>query len=1113
MDDWLTITSLSCLPPLVATLSLRDGELALRALLLGAIADRYMSFILEGHGAFVLGACLAGYLIYVAGTTTNRLTFGQLDLRAILVSAGAEFSLLVLILVVTSKGRPIGLGRYCFLTMCASLTLLLGCIDIALLFFQQSTGILLAVLIPLCRVSFELLLRSEFERYDTEAPLFAQGFGVVVSDTLGKRGSAMVHRTSYAESVRKRYSYVVGALYICVSYALPISFALLIDRRRPILDSIACMAIATMMLGGTGVILFLIRKRYALRDFSLAMFKPGYVYKPERTVRSLPQASNNADGKQKLLIVTTLRGELRVGGYLFFSRPTAVTLWWFLGLSAVMITTNLWVLGASYGLFTLAQTLLFAYISARAFLAGELSMTFYVTLMSGILTPLSPINTAIFLLLQFCSFKSEGRPAASELLLAMEFLALGMLAPIRVFFWPYIVLHIIFGVLASITVLRSVLLSIVSRYGVEGEKQRLQNRHVARQAYLHVILLMLVTTFSISSSSAILRALCLSVGIYAYTGAIAQSAPRGIAMKLRILTCFRLIFLFLGALASRGRLGSVGYRIRGSYLLNSLVISIILFVSMCFEVSSSRVGQGILLFLACGGSALIIWAGNLLPLISSAIIYVSDAHSMSDISSTLLVVYRAFHTRLPLLTVSSPVAFRTLRILISVLIQVLIWSAGILSILWVTKKQGPTMTRVFSVTTASFVGLYLLTPGLLYPLGESAEVGLMEQAVTLFIVVIIIAIPYASSLNGLMALAIGGVSGIVAMIIALSVTYPILVLYLVYILGLLLLPAFILTPVYLLVCGSSFFIRAVRAVIPQSYLLASWFVSTTVYGIRLRGCRELYLRALVGAFSDPEASTWKLKTAQGFTDVGVTNPGTLVASWFGGVRWGYRILRYNVGAYVVLASLTLAAWNYDAATILYLLMGTSMVPWVETTDEPAWRPMGGIKAVAGYLGTGGFTSSSTEAMRTSFSAFVCNVLWLAVVCRCAYGVLRAPTALAGQEARLYAPYIVYDVVSLGVISLLTIVPYAALTGRPRSVFIWLSGVQKKRLLVSIAVLICLLSVITTEKALALLLLISLAALVSETPSYTMEQKGGNSSLLGGHKTVLRLEKPASMTGA
>lgn len=1209
MKGWAKACVLICVPQIIiASIYLAGGDGVLRALVAGLVLDLFASKYFETHVVYSLASFLAEYLLYVSFRVHNRLVFEQFDTFAFFLALGAGLAIAVLALLLAIGDKQISPTGFISLCFCSSLTLALSFLSISPIIFGAWYPLVLAFLLPFSRVVYELIINKGLMLYCTGDSLFTTGFGVTSSDKVGSRGMTMHRGLSQMERIRKWAMLLGGITYISISYALPI---LSLFYARPINIFMAiplCVICTTLTLSISALILYFIKKGLYLRELSPKVFRQGYVKFADRAKEQQQQQKHliyepelSPDGKEKTVAAVNKRRfeQLRIGLSLLLHRPVFGDLIWSPIIFCCNFFTNLTLLPYRFALLLLPLTAFYSYLSSRCIMVANSTAFYLLLLLSPLFNPFTAAGGAILCALQVISSMTEGKPYATYAFLAAEYIALTININPGNYYITYLIIHLICNAFLSSTALPRWSDSVLTVCALREKVVELEHTNtnniknddtkgvvktestsitqqyfkarstLKRHAFTHCLCIFFITIYSQSRTAALLSGLLLiSAGGYYCLSFIAKYTEMEFAMKLFLIVFTRAIFMILISLVNVGKLRHIGYNIRGSYLIISLVCYIILFISLFVSFSKSgfkasspisqssqkrkRVWKISFSGIAILASLFMLIFCNITPLVCTGFLMLIGHVPQNDPSLLLLTVYRGFHSTHIENYTTHPKTMMALRAVLIALVGLCIWASllyGLMSASGAftnansstkeresdeeTPRSSP-FTRLFTLTnlqaslialiTGSLAGMFLLSPSLLHVYGIGAALSPEMLTISLGIVACVAISPIVVTLgNSTIMFIVSSILLLIALI-ALSSHYPATIIYTIGLIVTIALPASVTGVAFTALCFMPEVISAIPALyVPQNYLLGLWTANALAFLSRLWFNRELYIRMALyplveKSYKDPairiKASAELLDSLWVVRELFVVEPNgsiqlknTYLCYWIGGLTNGLRYLTLNVGLFIATSCVLLSMWSYAPIVVVLLSSASLLLPVVEFSSEFS-ELNSGIRAIGGYFGTGGSGFSFNDVAKLQLVTNVCAALYGSIVLRCIYSIIRAPFHLSGTNINMtgYLGYVVYDAVALLCCSTLSLIPFTLLTGKPYKLFAYLQNVLKRRLLAVIIVIICIIVAFATEKCMVFFALLACLSMLFEAPFLPIQKHNANSSILINGETLKGITK-------
>lgn len=1214
MKGWAKACALICVPQiLVASIYLVGGGSVLRALIAGFVLDIFASMYFKTHVVYSLASFLAEYLLYTSFKVHNRLVFEYLDAFAFFLALGGGLAIAILALLVATGDKQITPAGFISLCFCSSLSLALSFLSISPILFGTWYPLILAFLLPFTRIVYEVIINKGLSLYCTGDSLFTTGFGVTSSDEIGNRGMTMHKGLSQMERARKCAMLLGGVTYISISYVLPI---LCLFYVRPIAIFLAiplCSISTTLTLSLSALIIYFIKNGLYLRELSPKVFKQGYVKFSDRVKEQQQQEQLiykmelSVDGKEKTVEAVNKRRfeQLKISLSLLLHKPVFGDLIWAPAIFCFNFLTNLTLLPYKFALLLLPLTALYSYLSSRCIMVANSTAFYLLLLLSPVFNPFTAADGAVLCALQVVSSMTEGTSYAAYAFLAAEYIALTININPGSHYVAYFIIYSISNAILSSAALPRWSNSILTVCTLQEKMLELEGSNynniknddaksavkanttsVTQQylkatstlklhAFIHCLCIFFVTIYSRSRTSALLSGLLLiSVGAYYCFSFIVKYTEVEFAVKLFLIIFIRALFMILVALVNVGKLRHIGYSIRGSYLIVSMVCYIILLISLfitfsgnSFRASSTvsqtrkKAGKVSFSVIAVLASLFMLIFCNITPLICTGFLMLIGYVPQNDPSLLLLTVYRAFHSTSIENYTTNPKTMTVLRFVLMILVGACIWASSLYGLMSAsgaftnfsssTKEQESTeqspryiyairmftsahiRTSLIALITGSLVGLFLLAPSLLHVYGIGASLSPEMLIISLGIVVCIVVSPIAVVLgNSILLFIILNVLLLLALI-ALSSQYPATIIYVIGLVVITVLPASIAGIAFTALCFIPEVLNTIPSLhVPQDYLLGLWTANALIFLSRLWLNREFYIRMALyplveKSYKDP---TIRIKAATGLLDslwavreLFILEPngnmqlkGTYLCYWIGGLTNGLLYLRLNVGLFIATSCILLSMWSYAPIVIVLLSLVSLILPAVEFSSEYS-EVNEGIRAIGGYFGTGGSGFSFSDATKLQLVTNVCVALYGSIVLRCIYSIIRAPFHLSGATINMtgYLSYVIYDVVALLCCSALSLIPFTLLTGKPYRLFTYLQNILKRRLLIVITILICLIVAFATEKCMVFFALLACLSMLFEAPFLPIQKHNAKSSIIingetlkGTTKTVVTMDIPA-----
>lgn len=1193
MKGWAKACTLVCVPQIVvASIYLAGGDGVLRALVAGLILDLISSNYFETHIVYLLASFLAEYLLYVSFRVHNRLVFERFDIFAFFLALGAGLAIAVLALLVAVGDRqiiPYGFAALCF---CSSLTLAFSFLSVSPILFGAWYPLALAFLLPISRIVHELLINKGLTLYCTGDSIFTAGFGVTNSDGVGNRGMIMHKGLSQADKTRKCSMLLGGLTYISISYALPV---LSLFYARPISIFLAvplCIVSTTLTLSLSALILYFMKKGLYLRELSPMIFKQGYVKFSDRAKEQqvLYKSELSPDGKEKTIAATSKRRfeKLKIGVSLLLHKPVFGDLIWAPCIFCCNLCITLTLLPYKVVLFLAPCTAIYSYLSSRCIMVANSTVFYLLLLLSPLFNPFTAVGGAILCALQAISVMTEGKPYAPYAFLAAEYITLTInISPGR-HYMAYFIIHLICNAFLSSAALPGWSDSVLTAYALQEKVSQLNSGNsgntsdgrgdtrpestsimqqyqkakstLRHHALMHCFCVFFITLYSQSRTAALLSGLLLiATGGYYCLSFLSKYTGKEFALKLFFVIFVRAIFMILVTLVNVGKLRHIGYKIRGSYLLISLVCYVLLFISFFIPFSESglaalsaasqrrkkaaRISFGLIALFA---SLLLVIFCNITPLLCTGFLMLVGYVPQGDPSLLLLTVYRGFHSAHIEQYTAYPKTMMVLRFVLTTLVGLCIWTSLLYGLMRVsgvfaatnssskekdtkedTFSHSTILRRLFSLPnlqvslialiTGSLAGMFLTAPSLLHFYGAEAVLTPEMLAISLGIVVCIAISPVLVTLLNSTTLFIVSSVLLLLMLIGLSSRYPITIVYTIGLVGIMTLPASVAGLAFVALCFVPELLNAVSLLyVPQDYLLGLWSTNALAFLSRLWFNRELYIRMALYPLVEQghKDSTIKVKASADLLDslwtvrdLFVVEPNgsiqlrdTYLCYWIGGLSNGLRYLRLNVGLFIATSCVLLSMWSYAPVVVVLLSLTSLLLPAVELSPGSSRSSSGtpvSVRAIGGYFGTGGSGSSLSDVARLQLVTNVCVALYGSIILRCMYSIIRAPFHLSGASVNAtgYLGYILYDAAALLCCSTLSLIPFTLLTGRPYRLFAYLQNVLTKRLLTVIIILICVVVFFATEKCMVFFTLLACLSMLFEAPFLPIQKYNANNKII------------------
>ncbi|EFO63450.1 Hypothetical protein GLP15_3767 [Giardia lamblia P15] len=1200
MKGWAKACALVCVPQIViASIYLAGGDGVLRVLVAGFILDLISSNYFETHIVYLLTSFLAEYLLYVSFRVHNRLVFERFDIFAFFLALGAGLAIVVLALLLAVGNRqltPYGFATLCF---CSSLTLAFSFLSISPILFGTWYPLVLSFLLPVSRIIHELLINKGLALYCTGNSLFTTGFGVTNSDEVGNRGMTMHTGLSQVEKTRKWSMLLGGLTYISLSYILPV---LSLFHARPInifLAAPLCIVFTTLTLSLSALILYFIKKGLYLRELSPRAFKQGYVKFSDRAKEQqiLCKSEPSPDGKEKTITATSKRRfeKLKIGVSLILHKPVFGDLIWAPCIFSCNLCITLTLLPYKVVLLLLPCIAFYSYFSSRCVMVANSTVFYLLLLLSPLFNPFTAVGGAILCALQAVSAMTEGKPYATYAFLAAEYITLTININPGRHYMAYFIIHLICNIFLSSAALLGWDDSALTAYALQEKVSQLssntgdskgdmrpeatsimQQYHKARStlryhAFMHCFCVFFITLYSQSRTAALLSGLLLiATGGYYCLSFLAKYTGKEFALKIFLIILVRAIFMILITLVNVGKLRHIGYRIRGSYLLISLVCYVLLFISLFIPFSesgltvSSAVSQGrkkagriSFSLIALFASLLLLIFCNIAPLVCTGFLMLIGYLPQGDPSLLLLTVYRGFHSAHIEQYTSYPKTMMALRFMLTTLVGLCIWASLLYGMMRTTgafaatnsstkekdAKEGTfsystSFRRLFNLLnlqaslialiTGSLAGMFLSAPSLLHFYGAEAILTPEMLAISLGIVVCIVISPMVVTLGNSTMLFIVSSVLLLLMLIGLSSHYPITIVYTMGLIAIMALPASVAGLAFVALCFIPELLNASSLLyVSQDYLLGLWSTNALAFLSRLWFNRELYIRMALyplveRGHKDPtvkvKASSDLLDSLWVVRDLFVIEPNGSIQSrntylyyWIGGLSNGFRYLRLNVGLFIVTSCVLLSMWSYAPIVVVLLSLTSLLLPAVEFSSGSSRSSSGthaDVRAIGGYFGTGGAGFCLSDVAKLQLVTNVCVALYGSIILRCMYSIIRAPFHLSGASVNVtgYLRYVLYDAVALFCCSTLSLIPFTLLTGKPYRLFACLQNVLTKRLLAVIIVLICVMVFFATEKCMVFFTLLACLSLLFEAPFLPIQKHNANNRILINGETLKGTDK-------
>lgn len=1073
MLKWVSLSLLSTLPQLAATfLLLPGGTLPIRLLALGLGANVIVSRLIGSDITAALFCGAAGYALYTSYDTVRRTFFGQTDFFGLFALICGEASLVACASAYLCSNRSVKLPTFFAVAFLCSVVFVTGVVSFLPRVLREHTPFVASIVVPLGRVALEIIVQSGLDEYDSEGHVFSTGFGVSVSTEVGSKGLTLTKGSSYAQTLRRRFMYVAGTLFIGLSMALPILFNYYGQFRSMTLVCIVCPIMSGLLTVIAALLVHTLKNGRSMRSLDFLELLGLRKARPAATATATPAATASTPGAAKSAELTgddaldskeeKLRGALLlkpqthlVGGikFIFTTRPSANDALWFLMVTGIMLIVSFSVYSPRhFGKFCVL-TVAFSFVASRSLLSPTDMSILPALVLAPLLNPFYPLNTVIFLAMVGLANASEGKDYLTPALSAVEILAAGVVprsSALAVFLYN----------LAACWLVSLTYIPHFSAHFSALHTPEVQSKYRNWLIGIHISLLSVLDYFPKSRVLGIVFYLCLLIvaGLYCHTH-VRASLGDETALKVFVDLSFRAVTGIVGLLLTYSPLDNAGLLRRVSLPLYVLAFSVSGLITLSFFVDLRRVHvawKSLLSALSVGLFAALFFATPLVVLVAASVLTLSGMLNsagtrLSEIGTfdgLCLVLYNAFYNRTVSASMSSPPVFLAVRWLTRTFSAIFLVSAcaflahafGFLGADTADDfAVGPTsdkasgrrsrmryITSSFALSTAagSFTAVFLLSPGLLYTFGADQQLTLSSVLVVcaLFLLIALLPTLLFVSTNVFSVISIAVLAAIfLACVFSSAILEGLLVIL--HCVLIFVLPdtqmalAFVVPMAFLaLMTGARY--NLITVTYPTA--VATLAGISCIYLAKVLSIRECVVRRIASELYRRQISstTFRVKLATGL-HAAITHPDYVEEEDLSCADLKHGMdyptmpillsLKVDVYAFIVMAAFTMSLWNFDSTFIMLLPLVTLLIPIVQYTADTRTASGATLDAVVSISGYLGVNGISYKVNDYHQQIIKSRVLYTAFFLVCARALFDLVMFFAYYRAKAYQPYLWYAI--------------------------------------------------------------------------------------------------------